>query len=67
VRRVEKLRFNQKPRKHVMETEPVWNSKRIGSRPGMRGGRSVEKFRLISWDYADYTTDYSHHSKLLKL
>ena len=27
-----------------MEIEPVWNSK-VGSRPGVRGGRSVEKLR----------------------
>jgi hypothetical protein len=29
-----------------MEIEPVWNSK-VGSHPGVRGGRSVEKLRLI--------------------
>jgi hypothetical protein len=39
--------LNQEPQKHVMEIEPVWNSKRIGSRPGMRGGRSVEKLRKL--------------------
>ena len=27
-----------------MQIEPVWNSK-VGSRPGVRGGRSVEKLR----------------------
>jgi hypothetical protein len=39
---------NQKPQKHVMEIEPVWISKIIGSRAGMRGFGVQKSFAQIN-------------------